>query len=405
MTGQGPRILVTLPDVAQPADGGKRLRCAGVLRGLAAAGRVDLAVLFSTAPEGGDPVPPGVEVQRWLRVQPAPRGRVAGAATALARRLPVHVGAQRWDVVEAELGPWLAEDYDLVWFGGLDHARALHPVLARRFPRARWVVDCDDVETEKWRAYLEAGSGGRVERVQRRLELPLWQRIQDDVAGWADAVVVCSELDAQRFGTGPVAVLPNTYPEPASVPPPPAGEHPGAPVLALVANWGTDQNVDAAGWGAREVLPAVRRLLPGARLRLVGREAHRVAELADLPGVEVVGPVEEVGTELAGADVVVVPMRYGGGTRLKVLEAFAHRRPVVSTTLGSEGTGAVDGEHLLLRDDAAGTAEAVARLVKDAELRDRLVDAGEQLYRDRFRPAAAVTAVGALVDRLLPGAG
>lgn len=399
MDEQAPRILVTLPDVAAPADGGKRLRCAGVLRGLAAAGRVDVAVLFSTAPDG-DPVPDGVAVERWLRVHPAPRGRVGGALAALTRRLPVHVGAQRWDLVVDELDPWLAGDYDLVWFGGLDHARVLHPVLAPRFPRARWVVDSDDVETEKWRAYLEAGSGGRVERLQRRLELPLWRRIQDDVAGWADTVVVCSDLDVDRFGGGSVAVLPNTYPEPATTPAP-VEPDPAAPVLLLVANWGTDQNVDAAEWGAREVLPAVRALLPGARLRLAGREAERIGHLGGLPGVELVGPVEDVATELAAADVVVVPMRYGGGTRLKVLEAFAHRRPVVSTTLGSEGTGAVDGEHLLLRDDPAGTAEAVARLVADPALRERLVDAGEQLYRDRFRPAAAVAGVGALVRRVL----
>ena len=402
MAADGPRILVTLPDVAAPADGGKRLRCAGVLRGLAAAGRVDVAVLFSTAPDG-DPVPPGVDVERWLRVQPAPRGRLGGAVMSLARQLPVHVGAQRWDAVADELDPWLAADYDLVWFGGLDHARMLRPLLAPRFPRARWVVDSDDVETEKWRAFLDAGSGGRVERVQRRLELPLWRRIQDDVARWSDAVVVCSDLDVARFGGGSVQVLPNTYPEPAPLPPAPGD--PAAPVLLLVANWGTDQNVDAGEWGAREVMPAVRARVPGARLRLVGRESGRIAHLAGLPGVDLVGAVDDVAAELAGADVVVVPMRYGGGTRLKVLEAFAHRRPVISTTLGSEGTGAVDGEHLLLRDDAAGTAEAVARLVGDPVLRDRLVDAGEQLYRDRFTPAAAVAGVGALVDRVLGPAG
>ena len=133
----------------------------------------------------------------------------------------------------------------------------------------------------------------------------------------------------------------------------------------------------------------------------MGREPQRIEHLAGLPGVDLVGAVDDVSAELAGADVVLVPMRYGGGTRLKVLEAFAHRRPVVSTTLGAEGTGAVDGEHLLLRDDAAGTAEAVAALAADAALRDRLVAAGEELYRARFRPAAAVAAVGGLVDRVL----
>ncbi len=211
MSAARPRILLTLPDVAWPLDGGKRLRCHGVLRGLLDVGDVDLAVLHSTAPPGTPPVPPHAAVRRWIRLSPGPRPRLTGAATSLARGLPVHVGAQRWDVVRRRLRGWVDEPYDLVWFGGLDHARALRGLV----PARRVVVDCDDVETDKWRAYLEAGSGDRVERLQRRVELPLWGRIQSSVAGWADAVVVCSDLDVGRFGGTRTQVVPNTYPEPA----------------------------------------------------------------------------------------------------------------------------------------------------------------------------------------------
>jgi glycosyltransferase involved in cell wall biosynthesis len=312
----------------------------------------------------------------------------------------VHVGAQHWEPVATELSGWARDGYDLVWFGGLDHAQALHPVLAPLLPDARWVVDCDDVETEKWRAYLAAGSGGAVERLQRRIELPLWRRIQDSVAGWADSVVVCSDLDAERFGHDATTVVPNTYPEPERTSEERSPDA-SSPVLLLIANWETDQNVDAGEWAAREVLPAVRARVPGARLRLVGRAPDRIAHLADEPGVDLVGAVDDVAHELASADVVVVPMRYGGGTRLKVLEAFAHRRPVISTTLGSEGTGAVDGVHLLLRDDAAGFAEAVEVLVATPALRADLVTAGESLYAARFRPRAAAGAVRTLVTALL----
>jgi len=171
-------VLVTLPDVAWPPHGGKRLRCHGVLAALAATSTVDVAFLHADAPPGTPPVPPGVPVRDWLRLSPAPRGRLAGAGTALSRGLPVHVGAQRWDVVRRRLRPFAEREYDLVWFGGLDHARALHGTVTGR----RVVVDCDDVETEKWRAYLASGAGGPVERLQRRVELPLWGRIQREVA-------------------------------------------------------------------------------------------------------------------------------------------------------------------------------------------------------------------------------
>jgi len=307
------------------------------------------------------------------------------------------VGAQRWNVVRQQLAPWADRDYDLVWFGGLDHATALGDL----FPAPRRVVDCDDVETEKWRAYLDAGSGSPVERLQRRVELPMWRRLQAEVVGWADAVTVCSELDAARLGAGNVAVVPNTYPEPASTAASAPSVDPAAPQLLMVSNWGTDQNVDAARYAAHVVLPEVHRLLPGARLRLVGRRSERIADLVGSPGVEVVGAVDEVAGELAAADVVVVPMRFGGGTRLKVLEAWAHRTPVVSTVLGAEGVQAVDGVQLLLRDAPAEFAAAIRDVIVDGAMRARLVDAGEQLYRQSFRPQAAIDAVTGLVDQLV----
>ncbi len=392
-----PRVLLTLPDVAWPLDGGKRLRCHGVLLGLAEVADVDVAILHSTAPPGTTPLPPHVQVRRWLRLSPRARGRVAGAAGSLLRGLPVHVGAQRWDVVRRRLREWSDGPYDLVWFGGLDHASALHGTVTGRHV----VVDSDDVETDKWRAYLAAGSGGRVERLQRRIELPLWARIQRQVARRADAVVVCSDLDVGRFGSGRTRVVPNTYPEP---PPPERAPRPAGtpPRVLVVASWATGQNLDAARHAVQDVLPELRRLVPDVRLALVGRGADALGPLVDgVEGVDLVGPVDSVDAELAAADVVLVPMRFGGGTRLKVLEAWAHGVPVVSTGLGCEGTGAVDGVHLLVRDDGASLAAGVAEVLHDPGAARRRAEAGRTLYLEQFTPRAAVRAVRAVVDPLL----
>ena len=97
------------------------------------------------------------------------------------------------------------------------------------------------------------------------------------------------------------------------------------------------------------------------------------------------GEVAEVGAELAAADIAVVPIRFGGGTRIKILEAFAYRIPVVSTTVGCEGLDVVDGEHLLIADDPAAFAAACVRLHEDADLRARLVTAAAQLWETRYR--------------------
>jgi glycosyltransferase involved in cell wall biosynthesis len=121
--------------------------------------------------------------------------------------------------------------------------------------------------------------------------------------------------------------------------------------------------------------------------------------------VTVVGQVPEIEDELARADLVVVPLRFGSGTRLKVLEAFAHRVPVVSTTLGAEGLGAEDGVHLLLADRPADLASACARLLTDTEARASLTDAAHRLFLERYTDGVVEDAVEALARRTARPAG
>jgi polysaccharide biosynthesis protein PslH len=104
--------------------------------------------------------------------------------------------------------------------------------------------------------------------------------------------------------------------------------------------------------------------------------------------------------ELAGATVAVVPIRYGGGTRVKILESFAHRVPVVSTSLGAEGLDVEDGVHLLLADDAEQFAASTVRLLRDAQLRVRLTQAAEEHYLARFDGRLADLEVRRLVESL-----
>ena len=112
----------------------------------------------------------------------------------------------------------------------------------------------------------------------------------------------------------------------------------------------------------------------------------------------VVGEVPDVTPYLAVSSVCVVPVRFGSGTRLKVLEAFAHRVPVVSTALGVEGIDAVSGRHLLVSDDAEGFAAACAAILDDPDLRIRLADAAYDLWRQRYRWEDKVEAAASLVN-------
>lgn len=140
-----------------------------------------------------------------------------------------------------------------------------------------------------------------------------------------------------------------------------------------------EANIDGAEWFVSEVWPAIRQAVPDARLRLVGRSPHaRVLKLAG-DDIEVTGTVPSVLEYLGAATCVIVPLRIGGGTRLKIYEAMAAARPVVSTSVGAEGLDYTDGTDILIGDTPADFASCVIAVLQDASLRRRIGDAAAVL--------------------------
>ena len=119
-------------------------------------------------------------------------------------------------------------------------------------------------------------------------------------------------------------------------------------------------------------------------VRIVGEAPAAVQALGNEPNVTVTGFVEDLGAELAAADVAVVPLRRGTGTRLKILEAFAHAIPVVSTKVGAAGLDVIDGEHLLLADTGDDFADACQRLARHDALRLRMTTAASELVEAQY---------------------
>lgn len=170
----------------------------------------------------------------------------------------------------------------------------------------------------------------------------------------------------------------------------PSGEAPEPGVVVFVGYFRHPPNIDAALWLVREIMPRVRAQEPGATLYLVGRDpSPEIMAHAGQDGTVVTGFVDDLAPYLRRASVVVAPIRLGGGLRGKVLEAWAAGKAVVATRIAAEGFAAVDGEHLLLADDAQGFADAVARVLRDGALRRRLAVAGHNLVEQRYSIAAA----------------
>jgi len=402
------KSLVVAQDFPWPPSIGSHLRLAEVVGALGALGDTDLFALVPARRREPCVAPDDVRVARVATVK-RPRPVVSPArrlAWLASPGMPLEVVQERDGRLRGALLDWAAARYDFVWF-----SKAATFELVGRPELGPTVVDLDDLEDRKIASRLAAEEdegehresrwAGRARALRRavagaqaRLNARRWSALQRSVAEAVDRVVLCSALDAGRSGLANVVVVPNGYDKPPS----PAGRITvgSPPVVLLAGSFCYPPNADAARWLVSRIAPHLVALRPDATIRLVGEPDGSVAGLQDPPAVTVVGLVPAMGPELARADLVAVPLRSGSGTRVKMLEAFAHRIPVVSTTVGAEGLGAEDGRHLLVADDPVGFAAACARLLDDVELRRRLVDSAEELFVERFQWSAAREAIRAV---------
>ena len=159
----------------------------------------------------------------------------------------------------------------------------------------------------------------------------------------------------------------------------------GRPTLVFTGAMHYYPNIDAMQWFFGEIHARLRAEFPGLRVVIAGKNPTREIEsLGEIPGVEVTGAVPDIRPYYAQADVFIVPIRIGGGTRLKIVEAMAMGRPVVSTTIGCQGLDLIDGTHLLKADTAEDFANAAARFLKDAIFSQRIAQHGREFVLEHF---------------------
>jgi glycosyltransferase involved in cell wall biosynthesis len=388
------RILAVMPAFPWPEVTGGRMRLANTLRGLARLGSVELFVMTGSHEWNVREAPPAGEVSR-LEVVVKPPSRFVGLRRArwlIAGRVPSAFVGRDYERVRRQFQSWSSRHYDLVWISGAECYLPLRGLI-----HGPTIVDLDNLEdykiarrpvasgqlTREFRHAHRAAVRGVLARASARRDARLWRELQAEIAARTDAVVVCSELDRARLGARNGFVIPNGYAYQER----PLGRvsvgHP--PVVSFVGFLPYLPNVDAAQYLVRAIAPLIRARLPQVQLRLVGRADQRVLRLADPPRVVVTGAVEDVATELRIADLIAVPIRFGGGTRIKILEAFAHRIPVVATPQGVEGIDARDGREILIRESPESFADACVRLLTDERLRRAVADAAHALFAEKYR--------------------
>lgn len=251
----------------------------------------------------------------------------------------------------------------------------------------RAVLFQHNVETMIWRRHQEQANDP-LRRLYFRLQAERMFDCEGELCRRARHVVAVSEIDAQRmremFRLERVSAVatgvdsgyfraPKSRPETRFD-------------IVFVGSMDWMPNQDGARYFLEEILPRLRQVAPECTIGIVGRlpppELIRLAERAG--GVTVTGIVPDVRPYLWGARVSVVPLRIGGGTRLKIYESMAAGTPVVSTTIGAEGLDVSDGENIRLADAAEDFASACAGLLKDPERRARLAEAALERVTTRF---------------------
>ena len=368
------RILIITNEVPFPPTSGASLRTYNVLRRLARDCEVYLVAFSATKEQRGgvahllefcrevvtvrrrslkEAVHLGKVVTSMLQGEP-PELRLAFSQE-LAREIQRLTDRVDFDIVQIEHGSM---------------GMYLEALPARLRKRAVWVLH--DIDFDKFRriAHVERRKPAKL---RARMHAFTMRRWQPHFASLFGLCVAMSEADRRLLlSANPslrVEVSPNGVDINRCNPLPDEGD---TPEVLFIGNMAYQPNVDAAVYFCREVLPLIRSKLPDAKLWIVGIDPGADVRRLEGNGVFVTGCVSDIVPYYKRSKVCVVPLRAGSGTRLKVLEAMAFGRPVVSTSIGCEGLDVVDGDHILVADGSKLFAEQTIRLLRHKELRTRL---------------------------------
>jgi sugar transferase (PEP-CTERM/EpsH1 system associated) len=402
------RLLLLTPQLPYPPHQGTSLRNFNLIAQLAKRHRVCL-LTFLEPDQSLDDAGPLLDMCEWIDTVPVPRRssslRLRQMLTtrrpdmawrlwspAFHDRLAIRLAEAPLDVVQIEaieLAPYMPT---------ISRARREsaepRPLIVYEDHNAEWVLQKRACLTDlripgRWPAAVYS--------------LVQWMRLkryEADVCRRADFVVAMSEADRDAIlaiaPEVPVTIVPNGVDLDKYT----GYDGPAQPFdLVFTGKMDFRPNVDAMLWFGREVWPLIRQQRPEAKLAIVGQRPHsRLDPLREVAGITVTGWVPDVRPYIAGATVYVAPLRVGGGTRLKLLQAMAMEAAIAATSLGAEGFPVTHGRELLLADTPASFAQAILALLDDPEQRAQLGAAARRFVETTYGWDALVPKLEALYD-------
>ena len=286
----------------------------------------------------------------------------------------------------------LQREHDVIWFHSLAAADRLGCGVV-----SNSVMDIDDLNHVKYQ--LKAQTAGCLrQRWSDQVMSFKWRRREFGAITRFSRLAVCSREDKERLGGEQrIHVIPNGFNPPTKTP---RRQARGQMRLGFIGELRYQPNLDSLLWFRDHVWPLIVDEVPEARFRIVGRMPDNSSCLQHR-GFEYLGYVKDVEEEFSTWSAMVVPLRIGGGTRVKILESFSRMCPIVSTPIGAYGLDVTHGENILLAGDPKAFAQECIKLLRDSEAGGHLAQAAWDLYKRKYTWDIIGQAVGELVTDCL----
>jgi glycosyltransferase involved in cell wall biosynthesis len=307
----------------------------------------------------------------------------------LERTLHCAMRGRRFDIINLE-------------FSYLGHCHLRQAPPGERLPAL--VVDSHNIDFDLARQYARTGSLGR--RLYYEVDWRKLRREELDTYRDADGVYLCSAADERRLLDEAPGARTVVIPNAADVDfyqPRPADPEPDGRTVVFFGLLSYIPNVDGVLHLVKDIWPRIAAAHPEARCKIIGGGAPPSLQALAGPRVELTGFVPDLRPHLAGAAAVVVPLRVGGGTRLKIVEAMAMGKAIVSTPLGAEGIEAIPGRDLLIEGEPGRFADAVNRLLTEPSLAAEIGQSARKLAVERYAWSAAARALEDFYRQILEG--
>ena len=282
--------------------------------------------------------------------------------------------------------------FDLIWIGGLRVANLLE---LWHWPRS--MLDIDDVpssyELTKWRSDRRL-----IHRFKAGIRAVALKRREKSLLERFTLLGVCSEADRRYLGGGSrIHVIPNGFERPTAEPRRKSSQ---PPRIGFIGPFGYTPNLEGVRWFMRACWARIKRDVPDVRLRLVGKDTDGPLRPAG-PDVDGLGWLADPSEEIATWSAMIVPIRVGGGTRLKVAEALSHKCPLVSTGLGAFGYDLIDEKEILLADTGRAFARACIRVIQEPVKASEMADRAWRRFLDSWTWDAIAPRVWAAAEQCL----